>query len=70
MPGMVRGLPTGLARGPPPGMMPGRPAGLVPPAVDTEEDQHNECENNHYERSSAGEVMTRPVHEDRDTSQH
>lgn len=67
---MVYGRPTGLACGPPLGMMPGRPADLVSPAVHTEEDQHDERENDHYERSSAGEVMTRPMREDRDTSQH
>ena len=68
--GVVRGLRPGPACGPPPGMVPTRPAGPVSPAVDAYENQHDEREDDHHEHSGAGEVMTRPVHEDRDTSQH
>ena len=67
--GMGCGLPRGPACGPPPGMVPSRPAGPVSPAVHAYEDQHDEREDDHHERSGAGEVMSRPVH-DGDTGQH
>jgi hypothetical protein len=49
-------------------MMPGRPAGLVSSAVHPDEDHRDEYEDDHNEDPRAGEVMTRPVHADRDTS--
>jgi hypothetical protein len=70
VPGFVCGLPSGLACAPPPGVMPSRPAGLVSSPVHADEDCRDEREDDQHERPGAGEVMTRPVHEDRDTSQH
>jgi hypothetical protein len=70
VPGIVRGLPSGLACGPPPGVMPSRPAGLVSSPVHADEDHRDEREDDQHERPGPGEVMTWPVHEDRDTSQH
>jgi hypothetical protein len=69
VPGIVCGLPTGLAWGPPPGVMPGRPAVLVS-AVHADEDHNDQHEDDQHERRGTGEVMTRPAHEDRDTSRH
>jgi hypothetical protein len=51
-------------------MVPSRAAVLVSPGVHLDENQHDEREHDHHEHPSAGEIMTRPVHEDRDTSQH
>jgi hypothetical protein len=44
--------------------------GLVSAAVHAHEDQHDEREDYHHKYPGAGEVMTWPVHKDRDTGQH
>jgi hypothetical protein len=48
----------------------GPPPGRVSPSVHAHEDQHDEQQDDDDKHASAGEVMTRPADDYRDTGHH
>jgi hypothetical protein len=56
--------------GSPPGPVRGPPPGRVSPSVHAHEDQHDEQQDDDDKHASAGEVMTRPADDNRDTGHH